>query len=75
MIRPGLVVILGRVRQPEVRVRVLEREPHGCWVGMECLANRRVRDGIPPLRLFKGSEVRAAQVAEGFQAVLPGVLA
>jgi hypothetical protein len=74
MLRPGDIVILGRVRQPDARVRVLERDPRGCWVGMECLANRRVRDGIPPLRLFHGSEVRTARVAEGFQAVLPGVL-
>jgi len=74
MLRPGAIVILGRVRQAEARVRVIERDPRGCWVGMECLSHYHRNSKVPPLRLFRGSEVRAVRVTEGFQAVLPGVL-
>lgn len=76
MLRPGQIVILARIRQLPARVRVLNYDPRGCWVGMQCGLPRSSGPGdIPPLRMFRGSEVRAAEVPEGLQLVLPGVLA
>lgn len=75
MLRKGLIVILGRARQLPARVRVLGRDPRGCWVGWQCgQPGAKGPDDIPPLRLFQAGEVRAAQVPEGMQTVLPGVL-
>lgn len=72
MIRPGVDVLMQRGRQLPVVVRVHRHDDRGFWIGFQHVAGRVRPDH---LRTFRGNEVQALRVDEGFQTVLPGLLA
>jgi len=64
-------IVMQRGRQSPVVVRVHRHDARGFWIGFQ-----HVRGRVRPdhLRTFRGTEVQAVRVPEGFQRVLPGVL-
>lgn len=72
MLRPGMDVLLQRGRRVAAVVRVHRHDDRGFWIGFQHVAGRICPDH---LRTFRGPEVCAVRRAEGFQTVLPGLLA
>ncbi|BBD08422.1 hypothetical protein [Desulfovibrio ferrophilus] len=71
MLQPGMDIMMQRGKQRPVVVRVDRRDARGFWVGFQHVQGRVRQDH---LRTFRGAEVQAVRVPEGFQKVLPGVL-
>ncbi|WP_461210370.1 hypothetical protein [Desulfocurvus sp. DL9XJH121] len=72
MLRPGMDIVMQRGRHLPVVVRVHRHDSRGFWIGFQHVHGRVRPDH---LRTFRGDDVRAVRVPEGFQTVLPGVLA
>ena len=72
MLRPGVDVLMQRGRHRPVVVRVHRYDARGFWVGFQHVHGRVRPDH---LRTFRRSDVCAVRVPEGFQNVLPGLMA
>lgn len=72
MLKPGLFIMLQRVRQQAAIIRVDGHDPRGFWRGSQVVGGK-ADPGF--MRLFRAEEVQAVRSNEGFRCVLPGVIA